>query len=463
MGQLEKISDRVWVSEAHNVMVSFGSVNYTNIVEGMDGGGMRTVRLGKTKAEIKEWGTNNSAPSEREKLLQNNEILPNLQILQRNLLIGGGMYTYKETYDAEGKKKCMEVEMPSYMKTFFDETNMDLVLETAFSELTKHLVCFPEIVWTRDGRVKSIEVKESRMMRAEKKQKGKVQAYWFSGHFGVEHWKNIKEEVVLERIALYDPTLDEAGRRAQGRFVYPISDMMMNDGYYPIPPIDGVKNWVVIMNKTPIFHDTNLDNTYAMNWHVEIPDDYFYDWFSVNEGLKKPEEAKKEAVTAEEEFIEKMNKFFAGVTNAGRTVYTKFRTTLEKDYPGIKITALKGDMRDEALLKLHDAATIAVLSNQGVPAVLGSIPTPNRMSAGAEIRNTLTMYLIIYAPFLRNKMIKFLEFIGRLNGWDASVKIGFRDVEITKLDENKAGKSEGSMNNSNQNTGNGKKDGQSGN
>ena len=58
-------------------------------------------------------------------------------------------------------------------------------------------------------------------------------------------------------------------------------------------------------------------------------------------------------------------------------------------------------------------------------------------------------------------MIKFLEFIGRLNGWDESVKIGFRDVEITKLDENKAGKSEGSMANTNQNKENGKKDGQS--
>ncbi len=440
--QLKKINDNVFVSDL-GLVVRFKKLatTYASLIEGTEGGGIRVATVGKITTKIKEWGVDNSAPELREKLISANAILPNLQIVARNILLGSGIYCYKAVINENGEEQIKTVAMPENVKAFFKKSKINRYLNDAASELTKHLVAYPELIWTRNGQIAEISVKECKFIRAEEKVDGKIENYWFSGAWGLLKYENWRENSTLEQLPVYDPLLVlPKDRVAQKKFVLPIGDFMLNDGYYPIPPIEGVKTWLSIMNKTPVFHDSNLDNTYSINFHIEIPEDYFCDWHSVNQGIKTDVDMLKQAESAEKSFMTKVNKFLAGVNNSGRTLFTKTRLFLEKEWVGIKITPIKGELRDEALLKLNEEAITHILSNQGVPSVLASIPTPNRLSAGSEILNTFNMYIAMYTPFLRAQILEPLELIAEINGWDPDLKFGFKDVELKKLADNKIGK-----------------------
>jgi len=429
-------------------IVKFANNKFVYLTEGFIGGNEGFATVGEQKATIRLWGSSNSAPESREKLIESNSILPNLQIVARNLLLGNGVYCYNEVSNGNELEK-KEIIMPPVIEKFWDESDVSEYLMCAANELTKHSVAFPQIIWNLGGTVAKISVKECKYIRAEKKNNGVIENYWFSGSWGQLKYENFLESAVLEKIeaynsnnSIYGSSADLKKRARQGKFIYPIQDSILNDGYYPIPPLDGVGNWVSIMNNIPIFHAANIDNSFRLTYHVEIPEDYFFDYNNVNNGSLSEKDASQKAEADEEKFVRKVNSLLSGAKNAGRAVYTKTRLAqLSKDYVGIKITAISSQNRDKELLDLNDTATVNILSNQGVPAVLASIPTPNRLSAGSEIRTTLDMYLAMYTPRLREQILKPLYYIAKVNGW-GNVKFGFKDVELTTLDNNKAGKQE---------------------
>ncbi len=168
-----------------------------------------------------------------------------------------------------------------------------------------------------------------------------------------------------------------------------------------------------------------------------------------SDNTQEGQKAQKAATNkAKQELLDTINTWLAGNKNAGRSFHSSYRVhgPSGKEFGGIKITPIKYDMKDEALIRLFDKSNEANMSSQGVHPTLANIQTQGKLSSGSEIRNAFLMYVAIKTPVPRRILLKPLHQVRRMNGWNQkypNIKgFMFKDIEIQKLDVEKTGKSE---------------------
>lgn len=402
--------------------------------------------------EIMTWGKNNDLPQVMEDLVTANNIVPALMGTKRNILTGNGLMAYKVRYEAgqDGhlKKIQEEVEIPAEVQAWLDGedwgngSNFWEYLEAAAGEFVKHSLIIPEFVrYKRDGqKIKSVEVKECKWMRAGKKVDGRVKTWYWSGHWAKRRRQDQEKEKKIVPLSIYT---GEA--KKQDKFIMPVGDYQFNDGYYPIPSWRGSKDWIEMANFIAPFHKANLQNGYNIRWHCQVPHDYFLDYEAYNIATDEEKVSLKNAAQeAEQKFMDDVNEFLAGIANAGRTVWTKYEIdrAAAKEFPGIKIVPLDYDMKDESLLKLFEKSNTANISSQGIHPTLANIETAGKLASGTEIRNAFLMWLIINTSTPRRYMLKPLELAKKVNAWPADIFYSIRDYELTALSSNDAGMQE---------------------
>lgn len=390
-----------------------------------------TITYGKNKTgAIKGWGKRNNTPTEREQLLADNNIVPELIRIKRDITVGAELFPYRERIE-DGKRVMDEVEMPEPAKEFFERIDLQAYLTNAAKNLLLHANVFTEFVRDKGGLIYSIQSKESRHVRAGMfDATGKIPAYYWRGNWGQ---KKDQSQFPISAIPAYTKENDR-----QPIFMVHTGDDMLTDEYYYVPTWWGGKAWIELSNQIPVFHQSNLKHGYNIRYHIQIPKDYFADHSSgqLTPSLRK--QAEEEAGKAKTVFLNRMNEFLAGYQNAGRAVYTEYEINraMGKEFPGIKIETVSVDLQDEALLKLFEKSNQANISAQGIHPTLANIETQGRLSSGSEIRNAYLMYLAIKTPMPRRILLKPINLVHKINNWGDGIKWGFRDIEITKLDEN---------------------------
>lgn len=406
-----------------------------------NGGKEMRIKVGNKDVKIQTWGKNNLLPQDREALVLDNNIVPELMATKRDITVGGGLMCYREIFEG-GKRRIEEVEMPAAAKAWFEalpELNggqdIQAFLLKCCRNLIYHANIFPEFVRDLGGnKIASMRALECRHIRPQKQDvKGKINNWFWSGN-----WKEIKkEEFQPKTIANY------AGEaKKQPKFVMHIMDDVLSDEYLGIPTWWGGRAWIECANAIPIFHINNLRNGYTIRWHIEIPKDYFWDYTAATTTQKEKDNAKQKETQAKQEFLQRLNSFLAGFEQAGRAIITDYEINkaANKDFPGIKITPLNVDLKDKALLDLFEKSNDANISAQGIHPTLAAIQTQGKLSSGSEIRNAFMMYVAIKTPVKRDLLLKPIQYVHKVNGWTADIKWAFRDIEITKLDDNPAGK-----------------------
>lgn len=438
---IHKLANRTWVVEnsKNTAVVSFSRGKY----EGKFGTGqLETVKTNGTNlVQIMGWGANNDLPSVRQSLVIENNIVPQIMRTTRNLLVGGGLMLVREDHST-GVRVLNEIPRPAAATDFFEFCDFeDEVLPQLARDLIFNATFMPEFVrFNKQERIRSIEAKECAHIRSAKKDsRGKVKSWWWNGAWAKP---NLRGEFQTIEIPIWDKSPN------QPRFGMLCGDRMFHDDYYNLPVWEGSRDWIELSNLIPIFHIANINNGFAPRWHIQFPDDYFIDSRKYP-NIDALDDVEYEAFLVETEslrlkFLERINEVLAGAENAGNVLWTEYsiNEALNKEMPGIKITALKPELNHEAFMKLFDSTNTANISSHGLPPVLASIQTAGRLSAGAEIRNSLLLHIIVNTPFYRNMLLKVVNFVHRTNGWGDGVWV-FRDVEITKLDENKVGHSDG--------------------
>jgi hypothetical protein len=404
-------------------------------------GSIISVDAGMTKAKVMEWGKDNQLPNYREVLVADNNIVPSLMATRRNITLGRGLMAYKEEIDEKGEEKIVRVAMPAAAKAFFDANDIDDYLATQARNLMFHAAMPSEFVRDKKGDIKKMNALHCRHVRlGEQDQRGKVREMYWKGLWGKKREGSNRNTVdqPAQRLPLY------LADKKQPKFgLWVVDDLLCNDEYYPIPFWWGSEEWIKLANQIPLFHLANLEHGFSMRWHIEVPKNYFLN-AKAAETVTDPAEKKKftDAATAKKrEFLTKLNETLQGLSNAGKTVVTEYdvNVSVGKEYPGIKITPMTYDMKDDALIKLFDASNAANMSAQGVHPTLANIQTQGKLSSGSEIRNAFLMYLAINTPLPRRLLLKAINIVKRENGWKDDIHFGFKDMLLTNLDEDKSG------------------------
>jgi len=240
-----------------------------------------------------------------------------------------------------------------------------------------------------------METKRCRHVRAARHNRsGKVATWFWFGYWGRRHSNDNKNLLEPITVKAYNP------KKVQGTFMHHTYDPLLFDDYYAHPKYWGAKTWISLANAIPLFHLNNLENGYNVRFHIEIPIGYFADTTVTYETEELKEEAIKNEEAARQEFLDLVNNFLSGIENAGRALFTTYdyNETLGKEYPGIKITPIDFDMKDEALIKLFEASNTAAVSSQGVHPTLAAIAQAGKLSSGSEMRNAYNIYLAVKTP-----------------------------------------------------------------
>ena len=408
-----------------------------------DCGKVTTVTLpGQTVAqEIMFWGQQNTLPQEREDLVRNNGVLGELIKTKRDFIIGGGLVAYRTQWvDGKEVKECVEI--PKEIAAFFKKIKLRRYFRKACKNILIHGNVFTEYVRLKrfeDGKMKiaSMKAMESRHLRAQRQNsEGEVPGYWWCGD-----WTRKKKRDLKELPAFYIPAHD--AEKTQPKFMLHTGDDLIYDDYYYAPTWWGqqVVKMIQVANTIPAFHLANINNGYSIRFWIEVPKDYFADSTSRAQTPEGMKEAKARETEAKKEFKNKMNEFLAGAENAGRAVFSEYEVNRQigKEFPGVKIHTLDYDLKGDEMLKLYAAALQTLTASQGIHSTLANVDTAGKLSSGSEMRNAHMVYLKTKTPETRAILLEAIELLHDEMGWDETIRWEFKDVEITKLDDDKAG------------------------
>lgn len=409
-----------------------------------------SVENGGTRKMV-QWGENNLEPVERECLIMDNNIVPELLRTKRDMILGAGVILQKEEFvwdevEYAYRRKVNEMPMPPAMRQWLEDNDHINLLQLAASELVKHNNIFAEYLENGGGQVASVMVHEAIYVRAEKSAKvsGRPQiANWLvSGNWALTT-RDIRERKVAV-VANHNPK-----DKRQTKYIRRLADEMFGGPYYFSPGWWGSKIWIKLANCIPLFHLQNLKNGYLIRYHIQFPKDYFV---RIPEGKAiqslTAEQKKEVAASATErkrQFMEKLNEILVGVKNAGRTIFTTYdiQAAVGGQFPGVKIEAVAVDLKDKALLDLFDKSNDANVSAQGILPSISGVATQGKLSSGSDIKNATNFYLGTKVQQQREIVFDLLNYALKKNGWLTGelegAKLWARDVVMVTQDKNPAG------------------------
>ncbi len=400
---------------------------------------IKDVHVADDTVRIACWGRDNDQPQCRERLVEQNNIVPGILSTRRDILLGAGLIAYRKRYE-DGKIIKEPVAIPDEAQAFFEENDIEEYLCMASRELLFHANVFTEMVKNKGkDRIASLKLQQCVHVRATEKRDGIIPAYYIS-----DAWKAMRHMKKAKRKAAKVGSYEADKNDKKSKFIYHTGDNLLGDQYYYIPSWWGSKTWIELANKIPLFHKYNLEHGYNIRYHIEIPKGYFRGKTTGDLSGKALKDAKAAEADAKRKFIDQMNRFLAGVQNAGRAVYTDYELNVQlgKDFPGIKITTISADLKDEALLKLFEKSNQANISAQAIHPTLAAIENQGKLSSGSDIRNAYLLYLAVKTPTPERILMKPIELVKKINGWPRDIYYGFQHIELTRLDENPTGNRE---------------------
>lgn len=422
--------DELLIVEGGSLIVHFEGTNERNKMV------IGTHKSGEQERAIVFWGPTNSMPDQRENLIANNNIVPQLLATKRNIILGGGLMAYRETFD-NGKRIINEQSMPPEFMDFLDANEVeDEFLPTQCNNLLIQGNFYTE--FTRDGKDSLAGMKPQicRHVRAEKQdQNGRIPSFFLYGHWGkITNEQKLLEIKELERI----PNYDKEGM--QPKFMLHCADKMLGGPYYYTPHWDGSQTWIKVANCIPEFHLGNLENGFNIRYLIKVPEDYFLR--SLSQDKRKDDTKLKQHITeAKQTFKNKLNDFLAGAKNAGRgLIITKhIYKHIQKEWPELEIVPLEVDLKDEAMLKLYESSNTANTSAHGTPPALAGIATGAKLTSGSEIRNLYNFFQLSATTMPRRILLKPLRMSWKSMGLPMDIKLGFRNIMMETTDKNPNG------------------------
>lgn len=382
------------------------------------------------------WGTDNNYP---QRLIDAVMADPSATLLEKRRAMhwGNGLMYYKRKV-ARGKSGKLEEfkepvpdeQIPAEIEDFFFENDYNNFTQGCIGDFEWWHSIPVQYITNAAGRILKVKWHRRKDVRAELRNvdSGEIENYYLSGH-----WPS-PQEGYYSKVPAFSRTGNHSG-------IYIHQLVSIDKDYNPQPAWHGITRWLHIAAKIPRWILANIDNSINLKYHVKIPLEYFLKRHPV-EAYKTSEERNKAIQQDEKAVYRSMDEFLAGEKNVHKAFYSKVAVDDNgKPLPGWEIITIPNEIKDEAWLNAYGVASMAITSGNGLSPSIGGQILPNGLGSGSgsDLREQFNFYMQVMTAQPRQTTLEPWEFIKRRNGWPKDLCLGYRDVVLQSLDQNKSG------------------------
>jgi hypothetical protein len=285
-------------------------------------------------------------------------------------------------------------------------------LQTAFAKEIN-----VKVVFGTDKKLQSIGIIDNNDIRVEIPEDGvtSIERFWLSNKFG--HNKTVKKEDcdVLPAFDKTDPTKHAVSIiHIIGKT--PLQKIYGWAGWW------GTDQWTSVANDVPKYYQAAFRNGFFVTHHISVPDTYFD-----KDGL---DDAEKEKLKMS--FLNGIADSLSSVEEANKVVVTFSKMALDGrgTLNEVKITPLQSPIKDEAFIKMFEAANLVQASGHGIPGKLAGVQLGNDMgSSGKEIAAEAAYLQDFLTPFDRAMICKPLNMLKAIDSLWTGKRIGIERID----------------------------------
>jgi hypothetical protein len=387
------------------------------------------------------WGHDNNYP---QRLINAVKSDPVAGLLEKKAAFhyGKGLMFYNQDVDEEGNEKITIVpnkQVPKEILDFMKKNKWKKFMEGCIADYEWWHMYYVQYIFSNDGKVVQIKWQRAKDIRPKKRNPdtGEIDSYFLSGFWPLpiqtdKDWQYAE----IPAIDIIDDTSNKSG-------IYCHSSISIDKDYFNDPAWHGITRWLYIASKIPRWVLANIDNSMNLKYHVEIPYKYFLDRCPEDSTAYKTDADRQQAITdLIEKTFKKMDQMLAGEKNVHKAFYS-FINLLEdgQPAPGWKINVLENNVKSEEWLRAYGTAAIAMISGIGLsPSIAGSIlPNGLGQGSGSDLREQFNFYIQVMTTRPREITLEPWEFIKMRNGWPDDLHVGYRDIVLQSVDQNKSG------------------------
>jgi hypothetical protein len=378
------------------------------------------------------WGHDNDYP---QRLINAVKSDPIASLLEKKIAFhwGRGLMFYNIQVDDKGKEQIMIVpdeKVPGEILDFMEANDWSNFMQGIITDCEWWQMYDVQYIVNNNGKILEVKQQRTKDVRPEKRNPitGNIDNFYLSGY-----WPNPKTGEYAAIPAFFK------NKNVSG--IYRHKFVSVDKDYYNDPAWHSITRWLYIASKIPRWILANIDNSMNIKYHVEIPWQYFLDRCPI-ENYKDENEQKTAIKELIDDTFKKMDEYLAGEKNVHKAFYS-FVHLMEdgKPAPGWKINVLENNLKDEAWLRAYGTSAMAMISGMGLsPSIAGTI-LPNGLGSGSgsDLREQFNFYIQVMTQLPREKTLEPWKLIKQRNGWPRELHLGYRDIVLQSVDQNKSG------------------------
>jgi hypothetical protein len=349
---------------------------------------------------------------------------------------GKGLQLYRRTVekDREIIVPIDESQIPAEIEDFFFANDIENFAQGIISDFEWWSFYYAQYIPNKlRNKIVGINWKRAKDLRTgiRNPKTGAIDNYYISGQ-----WPLAKEADIAEV-----PALDRANPFATANGIYRHSLVSIDKDYYPTPYWQSNLKWLAVAKKIPDWINANIENSVNIKYHIEIPEEYFISLYPAD-NYSSQAECLQARMAAEMQIKTDIDSMLAGAKNASKIFYTKIAVDANgSQLPGWKINELKNDVKDSAWLNAYGTAAVAICTAHGTPPSLQGLVLPTGLGtgSGSDVREQFNAYVQLHTVIPRQTTMEWFNLVKRYNGWPKDIHLGYRDIVLQSVNENKSG------------------------
>lgn len=412
--QVNEITDSVWFVGKHQAIVEFTVYDVTN-------GDKNEGRLSDYK--YAKAGEDNMLPVNAIKLARGNDSKPELLAKVANYIYGSGPQLFRKI--VENGKIRVEAAEDYEMEAWAEDVELDEYYMHAANQWAYFSQVFAQFGLSAFGYVRRLKSMDFVNTRAEVMDPatGRIKNY-----FILSDWaSSVNEEKNPMKVL---PAYFKGIEQIAPDFLMHVKLPVPGQTYYGFANWMGSMNWTKVANLIPLFHAAGLKNGYNIKYHVKVPRQY---WERYPEDKR---EAKKE------EFRQALDKTLSNVENTNKLIISEkdWDPSVQKEIPGLEIIPLNNPNPDKQYIELSKLANQIQASSHGINPALAGIEIGGTLGQNSSAIRLAHLYTIAtLTPIPRARISKPVEVACKINRFKPDLFWGFKDVELSTLDDNPTG------------------------